>query len=266
MTKTIKTKNRVKNHLTGVMLIAVLGLFTATIFAPLGVYAETPLAAPRWIVPKNPKAVVIVIHGGSWVGESSGFLDDMTPYAQELSTRSGAATMNIDYHTGSASLKDVVAAYDVAHKKFPNLPICATGNSAGGNLALLLANKRRLNCVISEIGPTNLYTGSQYIKDIATSHFKAENLTVWSPVYATKKLRSPTMLISATNDPIVPHSQALEFKKKFPKSIVVTIGPGDQLGTYHVHAPVDSVQLDNARKRESNFIKQVAKKYESTKR
>ena len=243
-----------------VLLLAFLG----------SVFVATPVSAAvapaRWIVPKNPKAVVIVIHGGSWVGEKEWFLDDMNPYAQKLSNLSGSATMNIDYRTGSSSLNDVVASYDIARKKFPNLPICAAGNSAGGNLALLLANKRPLNCVISEVGPTNLYTGSEYIKNIAAYHFNKENFRAWSPIYTTKKLRSPTMLVSATNDPIVPHSQALEFKNKFPKAILVTLRPGDKLGTYHVHEPVDSAQLEIARKREANFIKQVAKQYQKTKR
>ena len=47
-------------------------------------------------------------------------------------------------------------AYDAARARFPGLPICAYGESAGGQLALMLAVRRPLACVIDAAGPVDL--------------------------------------------------------------------------------------------------------------
>jgi dienelactone hydrolase len=48
---------------------------------------------------------------------------------------------------------DVVAFYDAARRTYgSDAPICASGASAGGHLALLLATRRSLYCVISRAG------------------------------------------------------------------------------------------------------------------
>jgi acetyl esterase/lipase len=62
----------------------------------------------------------------------------------------------VDYRAFADAPGDVVRAYDAARARFPGLPICAYGESAGGQLALMLAVRRPLACVIDAAGPVDL--------------------------------------------------------------------------------------------------------------
>ncbi len=260
-----KTKLTLTSTPFKALLIALMGVVAVSIFAPIGANAVSTMPTARWIVPKNPRAVVIVVHGGSWYGENPNLVNSMVPMAEQLSAKSRSVTMNIDYRSGRYSLDHVIQSYDIARQKFPNLPICVSGSSAGGNLALLLATKRPVSCVIAEAPPTNLYTVSESVYNSAVFLLGKENFVAWSPIYQTKRIKVPTMLVSATNDPLVSHTtQAIPFKKKYPKTILVTLQPGDGKGGF-VHSKVDSAQFNKARNREASLIIKAAKQYQIAK-
>lgn len=228
--------------------------------------ASPGMPSARWIVPKNPKAVVVVIHGGSWWGNDPRLVDAMVPWAQTFSNRANAVTMNIDYDPGVNSLPQVIQSYDLAKSKFPNLPICVAGGSAGGNLAMLLATHRRPNCVISEAGPTDISTTDASVKNSAAFLLGEANFRAWSPLFVTGRINTPTLLVSATNDPYVPHTtQAVPYKKRYPAATLVTLTPGDQKGQF-IHSQVGSQQLANARTREVNLVLNVAKQFRAAQR
>lgn len=248
------------------VLITISLVVAALLMAPVvHAAAPQPESTPpaRWIVPANPRAVVIVLHGGAWWGNLSGQVDSMVPLAQVFSNRASAITMNIDYRSGINSLPDVIASYDSAKSKYPNLPICVAGASAGGNLALLLATKRNVRCVISEAGPTDINTTPPSVRGSAAYLLGEANFQAWSPLYVTGKINSPTILVSAINDPEVPHqTQAVPFKKRYPQATLISLKDGDKKAWF-VHSYVDSAQLSRARTAEVNMIKAAAKKYQA---
>jgi acetyl esterase/lipase len=198
--------------------------------SPNNVY-NLPLAEPRgW---------VIVIHGGGWQTEGRSSVDG-EGYAAEFFQRHGWGTYNIDYRAGPLSLPDVLSAYDwLRHRVGHRATICAWGSSAGGNLALLLAVwRRRLACVISEAGPTDLVswpnqmawappgvsprTGPLY----AYEHFMLPtlgraDLRRFSPVYEAGRIRARLLLGCSTWDYWCPPAQPREMKHALPRTTTV---------------------------------------------
>lgn len=242
------------------LIITVVVVATANLgtgFASAATANSSALPKTMWSMPAGkPKVVILTMHGGSWF-QNEGFYQGTFELSQMFSKKSGAAAMNVEYSSGTGSLPDVIEAYDQAKQRYPNLPICAYGWSAGGNLALLLANHRKLACVVAEAAPTDLYTGSQGVKDAATFFFNS-NWKPWSPVYTTKKLRQPTLLVSATNDPTVLHSQAIEFKKRFTKTKLITLRPGQ---AHFIHSDVNAKQFAAARNYEVRFVSAIGDQY-----
>lgn len=113
--------------------------------------------AHEWAGPDHGPArgVMIVIHGGGGLGGPH-LMPSMLPTAQRFN-RWGWRTLNIDYRSGLPGIDDVVAFYDLTRRRYPRLPVCAVGSSAGGTRALMLAVLRpRLDCVISEEGASDV--------------------------------------------------------------------------------------------------------------
>lgn len=132
-------------------------LTTVATTIALAASAHTALPAYQWKHPVDdtkPHAVMLVIHGGGWraSGRASLAKQPTLTYRER-----GWATVSMDYRSGAASAADVVRIYDMVRRRFPRLPICAEGGSAGGNLALVMATLRpRLACAISAQGPVTM--------------------------------------------------------------------------------------------------------------
>ena len=109
-----------------------------------------------WTAPHGrPTGVVLVIHGGAWRASGPRTVALMDARARTFAGWGWAAAV-VDYRAFADSPGDVVRAYDTARERYPSLPICAYGESAGGHLALMLAVRRPLRCVIDAAGPVDL--------------------------------------------------------------------------------------------------------------
>lgn len=119
---------------------------TITNFAIRGVEGDLPL---RLLVPPSADSllpVIVFLHGGGWVLCDN---DTHAPMADALASASGAAVLMVDYrlapeHPFPAALEDGLAALDwvAAHGAERGLDasrIALAGDSAGGNLAAILA-------------------------------------------------------------------------------------------------------------------------------
>ncbi len=267
MNYTTKTLNKINNNQVIIGLIAaMLAVFSASLLAPTASAATPTYPGARWIVPEKPRAVVIMLHGGSWFGRVPNQQDSMVTRSERMSAKARVITMNIDYDSGVGSFANTATAYDVARQKFPNLPICLFGSSAGGNIALIVATQRPVDCVISEAGPTDLNTTESTVRESAKFLLGESRFVALSPLYASKQIKAPTLLVNATNDPKIPYaSQAVAYKKKYPKVQLVTLRPGDGKGDF-VHSKVDSVQLAKAENREASLVVNVASKYQLAKK
>ncbi|MCK2215558.1 alpha/beta hydrolase [Actinomadura sp. ATCC 31491] len=100
----------------------------------------------RVLVPsETPRGVIVYYHGGGWV---IGGLDEFDTLARQLAARTGCTVVLADYrlapeHRYPTAARDAYAALTWAATAFPGLPIVVAGDSAGGNLAAVVARRAR---------------------------------------------------------------------------------------------------------------------------
>ena len=100
-----------------------------------------------WTAPHGrPAGVVLVVHGGAWRAAGPRTVALMDARARTFAGWGWAAAV-VDYRAFADAPGDVVRAYDAARERFPGLPICAYGESAGGQLGGLLPARAPPACV-----------------------------------------------------------------------------------------------------------------------
>ena len=108
----------------------------------------------RVLAPDNPRAAIVYYHGGGWV---IGALDEFDTLARRIVQRTGAAVVLVDYrlapeHRYPTAAEDAWAAlqWTTAHldEHGMTLPLIVAGDSAGGNLATIVARR-----AVEEGGP-----------------------------------------------------------------------------------------------------------------
>ena len=151
----------------------------------------------------------------------------------------GFDTLVVDYRAGAQGLTDVQAFYRRARERTRGrLDVCAVGTSAGGNLALLLAEREpQLRCVIDIAGPTDLpaLRALPASYKLAVQAFGQDRLEDFSPVSHASTLRARSLLVYADRDPIVPVAQGREMARADPSARLITLAPG---GATFVHNSV----------------------------
>lgn len=128
------------------------GLIPLRLYRPAGISAETVLPC------------LVFMHGGGWV---LGSLDSHDGLCCRLANRAGCAVVSIDYRLAPespfpAALDDCVAAYkaiiaDARTLKIDANRISVGGDSAGGNLAAVLALMGRDGSIPTPIQQTLIY-------------------------------------------------------------------------------------------------------------
>jgi pimeloyl-ACP methyl ester carboxylesterase len=153
----------------------------------------------------------------------------MNPVADRLN-QAGYATLNVDYGRGKHSLPDVLDFYDELRARVgPRTEICTYGDSAGGHLALLVAQRRPdTACVIANAAPTDLDAlpgGPGSLKRTAHRLFgRGRALRAWSP--ATRMLNQPALLAYAQHDKVVPPDQGERMLRRAPHAKLVRLRRG----------------------------------------
>lgn len=187
-----------------------------------------------------PRGIVLLIHGGAWQDDGEASVTSELNLAEAARWQArGWRTVALSYRPsregpasswpllfgplppvvpGSAtrSIEDVAWFYDEVKQATPaGTPICASGWSSGGHLALLLAALRpELDCVVAQAAPTDLpaLTAEGTLGGIAaTFAFGAEHTTApadaFSPVALASSIHASLLLATAENDQWVPASQ-----------------------------------------------------------
>lgn len=107
--------------------------------------------AARVLIPAGaPRGAIVYLHGGGWV---IGSIDEFDAFGRRLAERTGAAVVLVDYrlapeHRFPTAVEDSVAAVrwvddhieDIAGRR---VPLVVAGDSAGGNLAAVVALRAR---------------------------------------------------------------------------------------------------------------------------
>jgi acetyl esterase len=99
----------------------------------------------RIYVPEQPAGVLAYIHGGGWI---MGTLDGYDASLTRLANAAGTIVASIDYrlapeHRFPAAVDDCVAALRWLASEFPDQWYTVAGDSAGGNLAAVVARRLR---------------------------------------------------------------------------------------------------------------------------
>lgn len=95
-------------------------------------------------------ATVVYFHGGGWV---IGSVDDWDAGCRVLAVKSGCRVVSVEYrlapeHPFPAAADDAYDAFVWAAREFAEVPVVVAGDSAGGNLAAVVALRSR-----DEYGP-----------------------------------------------------------------------------------------------------------------
>jgi acetyl esterase/lipase len=221
-------------------------------------------ARVSWGEPANghPKAVVMLLHGGGWQPSPAGYEGEKksAPILQDR----GYATVAIGYDAGTKGFRQVVAVYKEARRQYPDVPICASGISAGGHLALMLATREPdLSCVMALSAPVDLTTLAEQDPEgeesyeAAVKAFGTRKLATFSPVRYADRIRAKVLLIQAEDDPVVPVEQADELKRALPDAEVLILKTGDIPAVFAHGGGVQEDAQNTVIEREFNFLDQA---------
>lgn len=133
-------------------------------------------------------------------------------YAISRFTAAGWRALNITHDSIEAGKPEIPmdyvrAWYRLTRRAFPEQPVCVYGESAGGHMAMLLANEVPApECVLSLEGPSDLTTGA--VNDPAPDKFPDKQ--GWSPAFIWQPWATevPEMRTSARPD-ACPRGQSL---------------------------------------------------------
>ena len=198
-------------------------------FAGAPAYYEVGLPTGAY-AGQAPRGAMLVIHGGGWVTTGTGAVQAYGRAEADRWRARGFETVNLTYRGCGLSVADATWFYDKARARFgAPAKICATGISAGGHLALMLAATRPdVYCVDSQAGPTDLRViqdqlaydpatgtlsqtwGGRWAHNIGAAAFGEENLAAVSPAAsAAGPLRNTRLLQGfSADDYLVPWAQA----------------------------------------------------------
>jgi acetyl esterase/lipase len=213
--------------------------------APTGAYAGRP-----------PKGVMLVIHGGGWYRVGPPLVMTTRHFADDWRKR-GWQTVNLSYGGCARSLDDVVTFHDLVREAFPDIPMCALGESAGGQLALMLAVRRPdLDCVVAHAAPTDLpglRDTAPPTYEWAAAAFGTDQLEALSPVRHASEIGARVLLGAGAGDKLVPPGNAVAMESALADTYsdlkLMDGGP-----VKYIHTGVDQAALNDLALRELNLV------------
>jgi dipeptidyl aminopeptidase/acylaminoacyl peptidase len=210
----------------------------------------------------QPKAVLMLIHGGGWQRSDSGYQEQKI--AAKTFQQLGYATVTIGYDGGAKGFQQVLAVYRQTRKRWPDLPVCASGISAGANYSLMLATREPdLTCVLALSAPTDLTTiaaqdpDGQEAYHAAVTAFGQNQLAKFSPVRYAKQIKAKVLLVGAVGDPVVPAAQSEELARALPGSQLMILPPGPDRAEFAHYGGVQPGAQNAVIKRDLDFLKSV---------
>ena len=196
----------------------------------------------------------MLLHGGGWHRSLPAYRG-MVELGETIQV-GGYATVAIGYDPGARGFRQIEQIYDEAKERYPEIPICAIGQSAGGHLALMLATREPdLDCVINVAGPTDLTTLA------SKGPLKASSWR-WTPSAGTllpssaqpswpTRFKARVLMVMAANDDLVPIEQGEELAELLPDSELIVLPAGS---APFLHSGVDQAAFAEANLRQQEFL------------
>lgn len=211
----------------------------------------------RWSGPRDAAAGVVVLHGGAWKETGPLATAALQPVAHRFA-RLGVRVANVDYRPGAASLIDARRALRRLHRR----RVCVYGESAGGQLALLLAARHRsVRCVIT-VGAVADLPGLRRDHAIepliqlarrAWAH-EPGGLRAHSPLTYAHRLRMPVLVAGLRHDPIVPVAQQRRLAAHLPRARLLFQRPGER---DFVHGKASPASLRRLYREEARLVRRT---------
>jgi hypothetical protein len=229
-----------------------------------------------------PTGVMILFHGGAWAASAGAVAQTLRGDADRWRAR-GWLTVNSSYRPCGAATADAISIYDAVRATYgAALPVCTFGQSAGGQLALLVAASRPggVYCAVDQAGPTDAATlpvqsaydavtggtqttGPTRLYNLMVAAFGQENLQSQSPSqFAGSGLADTRILAaSAARDTALPYAQMTLLRDRMlaadSNAYVDTLqlAAGDQP---FVHASISREALDAYEQAERDLVAQPA--------
>ncbi|MEE3332331.1 MAG: prolyl oligopeptidase family serine peptidase [Myxococcota bacterium] len=244
------------------------------------------------------RGTMLVLHGGGW--QTLGITSVVGPRTNnevEIWRGRGWRTVATTYHPsrvaagfpGAAlwigdapsipgstlhSIEDVLDFYDQARSRWwaRDETVCASGQSAGGHLALLLAaNRPSLACAIVQAGPTHLRALEEPTSEggpasvawlIANAAFGAHRIddAELSPALLGARIQAPVLLATGADDLVVPASQMARLQAtsaNVQAALTLPPPPDGDPGVVFVHTLVATTAVASYRAAEEEFVKKV---------
>jgi len=209
-----------------------LAVLAACALPPLA-SGERPFVAT--LTPDGPvRGVVIGVHGGAWYGVghriSMAVRDDL-----ERWRRQGWRGVIVDYPPGGDAPASVLHAYDrVRARSGPDIPICLYGESAGGQLALMVAAARPdVACVETAGAPTDLAAIDPRPSAVAAHAdrnarraFPGDALEAMSPIGHASDIHARMLLTHLRTDRVIGAAHAQQMAAATPGAELLVLEPG----------------------------------------
>ena len=210
------------------------------------------------------KRVMMMLHGGGWYTVGQGALD-ITQGNADLWRDVGWESVNVDYLPCRRAFTSALAMYDLVRAHYPeSVPVCISGDSAGAQLALLIAAKRRtVACVIANSPPTDLVrirrqglnaatagvapsllrTGAEATGGVALAAFGRLGIRPASPIRSAAKIHTRVLLATARDDILIPVAQIAAMERALRKAnpgghvVADVLEPGSQRFVHGTASP-----------------------------
>ncbi|HET6830868.1 MAG TPA: alpha/beta hydrolase fold domain-containing protein [Solirubrobacterales bacterium] len=166
------------------------------------------------------RGTVLTIHGGGWLGDIGSYSDFAMSVFIYWYSRAGYRVVNTDYRTGH-SIDDATTTLRWIRRRYGRRPICIQGVSSGAQIALVLAKRFKLACVIAESVPPTLLDwgaprrlGEPYAWDAFRTRRRLKHL---SPSHFAHQVREPVLVAGAPCDRLIAWRKQRRLARDLPR-------------------------------------------------
>jgi acetyl esterase/lipase len=188
-----------------------------------------------------PVGTIIDIHGGRWLPSSRRLIDTGQVYSKAYA-QWGWKVVVPAFHGGRRALGDLRVVLRRELAAAHGAPVCVSGESSGGQLALMLAVNPQVTCAIGLAAPVDLTVrhpnpGDETATIRDARRIWGSRVGAFSPVNVAARTTAAVMLFSAVGDRAAPPARALGYAARAPHATNITMraGHGSQVTWEHTH-------------------------------